>query len=371
MTEPALPAISELLPYLEQIWESGQVTNGGPLHNQFEEALSKHLGVDYVSLFNNCTTALIAGLRALNIRGEVITTPYTFSATTNAIYWNNLTPVFVDIDPDTLNLDPALTEQAITKNTAAILPVHVYGAPCDTAAFENIAGRYQLKLIYDAAHAFGVRCHCGSLLSHGDLSVVSFHATKAFSTIEGGAVVSCSKDLKHKVDSLRNFGTDTHGMMGRFGLNGKMSEISAAIGLLQLSKYDDHLARRRLLNEIYIKRIKSISGISYSENNATVQNYSYFPIFINSKFPKTRDELFDELERENIICRKYFFPLATHGKHKNARKQNIQNAENASSSVICLPIHSGMKESDAHFVCDVLEKYSKNISVAGWNATDR
>jgi len=251
VTQPNLPPLTEFIPYLEQIWENKILTNNGPFHKQLEQALCDYLGVKHISLFTNGTIALVTALQALRITGEVITTPYSFVATAHSLLWNGIKPVFVDIDPNTLNLDPAKIESAINSNTTAILPVHCYGQPCDVDTIQKIADKYNLKVIYDAAHAFGVKCHCGSVLNHGDLSVLSFHATKVFNTFEGGAIISPDADIKQSIDNLKNFGFINEVTVVAPGINGKMSEINAAFGLLQLKHIDAALARRKEIDASY------------------------------------------------------------------------------------------------------------------------
>jgi dTDP-4-amino-4,6-dideoxygalactose transaminase len=262
VTQPYLPPLEEFIPYLEQIWASKRVTNNGPFHQQLERALCEYLGVEHLALFANGTLALVTALQALRITGEVITTPYSFVATAHSLLWNGITPVFVDIDPDTLNLDPTKIEAAITPQTTAILPVHCYGNPCDVDAIQEIADNYNLKVIYDAAHAFGVQCHCGSVLKHGDLSVLSFHATKVFNTFEGGAIICPDAKTKRHIDHLKNFGFVNETTVVASGINGKMSEFSAALGLLQLRHVDQVIERRREIDKMYREALKDVPGIA-------------------------------------------------------------------------------------------------------------
>ena len=344
VTQPSLPPLEELIPYLEQIWENKVLTNGGPFHKQLEAALCDYLGVPYISLFSNGTIALITALKALNITGEVITTPYSFVATAHSLLWNNIKPVFVDIDPVTLNLDASKIESAITPNTTAIMPVHVYGYPCDVDAIDAIAKRQNLKVIYDAAHAFGVQCHCGSVLSHGDLSVLSFHATKVFNTFEGGAIVSPDAETKHYIDHLKNFGFENEVSVIQTGINGKMNEFSAALGLLQLQQIDEHIEKRKAIDAAYREGLKEVPGIRCHAPPAPEKsNYSYFPIFVEDDFSLTRDQLYEELKANGINGRRYFYPLITEFKmYKESGLQpcdRLLAAKIAAKQVICLPIY--------------------------------
>ena len=278
---PTLPPIEDLKPYLEEIWESKVLTNNGPLHQKLEYELCKYLGVPYISLFCNATTALIIALKALDVRDEVITSPYSFVATANSLLWRGVKPIFVDIDPLTLNLDPSKIEAAITPRTTAIMPVHVYGTPCNVDLIEDIANKNNLKVIYDAAHAFAVECHCGSLLNHGELSVLSFHATKVFNTFEGGAIVCKDIETKRKIDKLKNFGFNGETSVITPGINGKMNEFSAALGLVQLDSIDNQIEKRKKIDAIYRDALSTISGIKCLNQGAVIKkNYSYFPIFV-------------------------------------------------------------------------------------------
>ena len=281
VTQPYLPPLEEFIPYLERIWENKILTNGGPFHQELEQALCTYLGVGYLSLFTNGTIALVTALQALRVTGEVITTPYSFVATAHSLLWNGIKPVFVDIDPKTLNLDPAKIEAAITPQTTAIMPVHVYGHPCDVKTIQEIAARYNLKVLYDAAHAFGVQDPGGSVLRHGDLSVLSFHATKVFNTFEGGAIISPDQKTKERIDHLKNFGFEDEITVIAPGINGKMSEINAAFGLLQLKSIDSALAMRMAVDEHYRTLLANVRGIDCLQNDETnISNYSYFPILV-------------------------------------------------------------------------------------------
>ena len=351
VTKPFLPPLEEFVPYLEKIWDNKVLTNGGPFHQQLEAALCTYLGVEHISLFNNGTIALITALQALDLRGEVITTPYSFIATTHSLLWNGLEPVFVDIDPATLNLDPALIEAAITQRTVAILPVHSYGHPCDVDAIQAIADKHGLKVIYDAAHAFGVRDAGGSALRHGDMSVLSFHATKVFNTFEGGAVICRNADMKRRIDQLKNFGfADEVSTVGT-GMNGKMAEINAAFGLLQLSHIGDAMSGRARVDRAYRKHLGGVPGITVlGDAGETVANYSYFPILVEVDHPLGRDGLNNKLKEAGIFARRYFFPLLTHFPMyrdlPSAVPASLPVAHSAASRVLCLPIYPDLVAED-------------------------
>ncbi|MDG4551365.1 MAG: DegT/DnrJ/EryC1/StrS family aminotransferase [Candidatus Contendobacter sp.] len=344
VTRPFLPPLAELYPYLEQIWENRQLTNAGPFHQQFEQALCEYLGVDHISLFANGTLALVTALQALRITGEVITTPYSFVATAHSLLWNGIKPVFVDIDPATFNLDAEKIEAAITPQTTAILPVHVYGRPCATDRIQQIADTYGLKVIYDAAHAFAVEDKGGSILRHGDLSILSFHATKVFTTFEGGAIISPDEKTKKRIDYLKNFGFADEVTVVAPGINGKMNEFQAAIGLLQLKYIDMALEQRAEIDRRYRELLSDIPGIHYLPYpNSKRHNYSYFPILVESEYPLTRDELYRRFREENIYVRRYFYPLISdfpmYRTLPSASKPNLQNASITSDKVLCLPIY--------------------------------
>ena len=293
VTSPLLPPLEELTPYLEDIWQRKWLTNSGHYHQQLEQVLCEYLDVPYISLFSNGTLALITVLQALELKGEVITTPYTFVATAHAIKWNNLTPVFVDVDPETFNLDPKKVEAAITDKTCAILPVHVYGTPCDNDAIQQIANKHNLHVVYDAAHAFAVKENNQSILNYGDYSILSFHATKAYSTIEGGAVVCKTLEEKNKLDQLKNFGFESETQISMCGMNAKLNEVQAAFGLVALTKIDDAIAKRKTIASKYNETLNEVNGISplICKNNIE-QNYSYYPIVIDEAvYGMSRDEL--------------------------------------------------------------------------------
>ena len=344
VTQPYLPPLEEFIPYLEQIWANKVLTNGGPFHQQLEQALCRYLGVPYISLFSNGTLALITALQALRIQGEVITTPYSFVATAHALLWQNCTPVFVDIEPHTLNLDPAKIEAAITPQTTAILPVHCYGNPCDTAAIQKIADNYNLRVIYDAAHAFGVQDAGGSILRHGDLSVLSFHATKVFNTFEGGAIICHDAKTKQRIDHLKNFGFVDEVTVVAPGINAKMSEINAAFGLLQLEHMPHVMQRRAEIDAYYREQLAHVPGITcLPQGHQTVANHSYFPILVGPEYPLNRDALYEKLKEHGIHARRYFYPLITdfpmYRGLISAASTNVAIAAKFSRQVLCLPIY--------------------------------
>lgn len=360
VTQPFLPPLEELQPYLEKIWANRQLTNCGPLHEEFEEALGNHLGVDHVSLFANGTLALLAALQAAELSGEVITTPYSFVATAHALLWSRVRPVFVDIQADSLNLDPGKLEAAITAETTAILPVHVYGRPCDTDRIQAVADRHQLKVIYDAAHAFGVMDEGGSILRHGDLSILSFHATKVFTTFEGGAVVSKDAALKRRVDNFRNFGITDEVTVVAPGINAKMNEFQAAVGLLQLKYVDHAIDQRRKIDEIYRQRLSRISGISCLQPSPAMRhNYSYFPVLVESGYPLTRDGLYDWLKQHDVLARRYFYPLISefpmYRASAGSGRPGLSAAVDTAEKVLCLPIYPGMEEARLEKIIELVE----------------
>jgi dTDP-4-amino-4,6-dideoxygalactose transaminase len=360
VTQPYLPPLEEFIPYLEKIWDNKILTNCGPFHHQLEKELCKYLGVKHISLFTNATIALVTALQALRITGEVITTPYSFVATAHSLLWNGIKPVFVDIDPKTLNLDPSKIEAAITPQTTAIMPVHCYGHPCDVDAIQKIADNYNLKVIYDAAHAFGVECHCGSVLNHGDLSVLSFHATKVFNTFEGGAIISPDEKTKIRIDQLKNFGHVGETSVVAPGINGKMSEFNAAFGLLQLKHIDQALAKRKAIDAAYREQLKDIKGIEcLNGSGETISNYSYFPILIKNDYPISRDDLNQRLKDAGINPRRYFYPLITefpmYRGLPSANPENLKHASAASKQILCLPIYPDLS-------LDVVEKISNFIA---------
>lgn len=347
LTRPYLPPLEEFLPYLAEIWESRRLTNGGPFHQQFEEALRQYLGVPYVSLFTNGTLALMTALQALRITGEVITTPYTFAATTHALLWNGIKPIFVDVRPDTCNLDEELVEAAITPRTTAILPVHCYGNPCATQRLQQIADTYGLKLIYDAAHAFGVTVEGHSLLEEGDLAVLSLHATKVFNTFEGGAIICHDAKLKQRIDYLKNFGFADEVTVVAPGINGKMSEFQAALGLLQLRHVDRAIAARLEIDRRYRQALAEIPGVRCLSIDARVRsNGGYFPVLIGPDYPLSRDHLYEKLRSNNIHVRRYFYPLISnlpmYRGRASAAPANLPVATKLAEQVLCLPIYPGL-----------------------------
>jgi dTDP-4-amino-4,6-dideoxygalactose transaminase len=348
VTQPFLPPLEEFIPYLESIWDNKQLTNCGPFHHELEAELRKYLGVEHIALFTNATIALIAALQALRVTGEVITTPYSFVATSHSLLWNGIKPVFVDIDPNTLNLDPAKIEAAITPQTTAIMPVHCYGHPCDVDVIQKIADNYNLKVIYDAAHAFGVQCHCGSVLNHGDLSVLSFHATKVFNSFEGGAIICPDAKTKLRIDQLKNFGYAGEVTVVAPGINGKMSEFNAALGLLQLKYIDQALARRKEIDSAYRERLKDIRGIQcLNDAGEKVANYAYFPILVQEDYPISRDDLYQMLKNIGFHSRRYFYPLISdfpmYRGLPSANKENLPVATKAAQQVLCLPIYPDLE----------------------------
>jgi dTDP-4-amino-4,6-dideoxygalactose transaminase len=351
--------LEEFIPYLEDIWQRGILTNGGPYHQALEKALCDYLSVPFISLFTNGTIALITALQALGIKGEVITTPYSFVATSHALLWNGITPVFIDIDPVTLNLDPAKIAAKITPQTSAILPVHCYGNPCAVDEIEELAHKHGLKVIYDAAHAFGVECHCGSLLNHGDVSVLSFHATKVFNTLEGGAIVCHDLAMKQHIDQLKNFGFVDEVTVTTAGINGKMSEVNAAFGLLQLKNLAPAIERRRLIDIRYRHNLQNVTGITcLTESTALRKNYSYFPILIDASFPLTRDEVYEKLKESGIFTRRYFYPLITqfpmYAHLASAQPDNLPIATAIANQILCLPIYSDLTVEEQDIVINAL-----------------
>lgn len=359
VTRPFLPPLEELLPYLEQIWANRQLTNGGPFHQQLEQALCEYLGVEHISLFANGTLALVTALQAMRITGEVITTPYSFVATAHSLLWNGIKPVFVDIDPETLNLDPAKVEAAITPQTTAILPVHVYGRSCGTKRIQAIADTYGLKVIYDAAHAFGVEDEGGSILRHGDLSILSFHATKVFTTFEGGAIVSPDEKTKKRVDYLKNFGFVDEVTVVAPGINGKMNEFQAAVGLAQLKHIDTALGERAIIAAKYRECLSGIKGIHcLPMAGQGVANHSYFPLLVQPDYPLSRDELYEYLKKHGISARRYFYPLISdfpmYRSLPSARRSNLPVAVTSARQVLCLPIYPGLDMSAVDMVCELI-----------------
>lgn len=359
VTQPYLPPLEEFTPYLEQIWANKVLTNGGPFHQQLEQALCDYLGVPHLALFSNGTLALITALQALRVTGEVITTPYSFVATAHALLWQNCKPVFVDVEPRTLNLDPAKIEAAITPQTTAILPVHCYGNPCDVDAIQKIADNYNLRVIYDAAHAFGVEDAGGSILRHGDLAILSFHATKVFNTFEGGAIICPDAKTKQRIDHLKNFGFADETTVVAPGINAKMSEINAAFGLLQLKYMPQVMQRRAEVDAYYRERLASVRGINcLPKGHQTVANHSYFPILVGPDYPLSRDALYEKIKENGIHARRYFYPLISdfpmYRGLSSASHNNLKKAALGASQVLCLPIYPDLKNSTQDTITKII-----------------
>lgn len=361
VTQPSLPPLEEFIPFLEKIWDSKILTNGGPFHQKLEKALQEFLGVSHLALFSNATIALISALQALRITGEVITTPYSFVATAHSLLWNGIKPVFVDIDPKTLNMDPKKIEAAITPQTTAIMPVHCYGHPCDVSAIQKIADNYNLKVIYDAAHAFGVQDEGGSVLRHGDLSILSFHATKVFNTFEGGAIICPDAKTKARIDNLKNFGFVDEVTVIAPGINGKMSELNAAFGLLQLDYVSNAIELRKVLSSEYRCLLANTSGITcLADAGEAVANYSYFPVLVGSNYHLTRDELYEKLKANGIFARRYFYPLISnfpmYRGMASSKPENLPFATEIALEVLCLPLYPTMNTEDQHRIVSLIEE---------------
>lgn len=361
VTQPYLPPLEEFIPYLEKIWETKKLTNSGPFHQQLEKDLCEFLGVEHIALFTNGTVALVTALQALRVTGEVITTPYSFVATAHSLLWNGIKPVFADIDPDTLNLDPGRIEAAITPQTTAIMPVHCYGRPCDVDAIQRIADNYNLRVIYDAAHAFGVRCASGSVLKYGDLSVLSFHATKVFTTFEGGAIACPDAKTKQRIDHLKNFGFVDEVTVVAPGINGKMSEFNAALGLLQLKYFDQAIARREQIDAAYRNRLRDVRGIRcLRAADRTFANYAYFPILVESDYPVGREVLYQDLKHHNIHPRRYFYPLISdfpmYRGLSSAQRDNLPVATRIAEQVLCLPMSPTLRDADLDRIVKVIAR---------------
>lgn len=362
VTSPLLPNLSDFNEFLQQIWDSKWITNNGSFHKQLEKELANYLKVPYISLFTNGTLPLITALQALRITGEVITTPYSFVATTHSLWWNGCKPVFVDIDPATGNIDPDKIEAAITPQTQAIMPVHVYGKPCDTKRIQEIADKYGLKVIYDAAHAFGVEVNGESIMNAGDMSTLSFHATKVYNTIEGGALVMHDEKTKKRIDYLKNFGFAGETEVVAPGINSKMDEMRAAYGLLNLRQVDDAIEARHQVAVQYREVLRPIDGITFMDDMPGVKhNYSYFPIFIDSeKYGMTRDELYVKMKERNVLGRRYFYPLisefSTYRGLSSSNKENLPNAHKMADSVLCLPMHHELSKEDIERILAIILK---------------
>jgi len=357
ITQPNLPSLSKLNPYLEEIWKNKILTNNGPFHQKFEKELAKYLEVDHINLFTNATIALVVGLQALRITGEVITTPFSFVATTHALKWNGITPVFCDIEEETLNIDTDKIEAMITPKTTAIMPVHVYGHPCDTEKIQTIADKYGLKVIYDAAHAFGIKMKDKNLFLEGDMSVLSFHGTKLFTTFEGGAIISKDEKLKRRIDYLKNFGFADELTVIAPGINGKMNEFQSVIGLLSLEIVDEEIANRKKAAENYLELLKDVKGIKLFDKFEDYKyNYAYFPILVDEEnFGASREKVYDELKKNNIYSRRYFYPLISnmpsYRSLPSATKENLPVANNIDEQVLCLPIYGNLNSENIFSIC--------------------
>jgi len=362
VTSPLLPNLDEFHELLKQIWDSKWITNNGSFHKQLEKDLATYLKVPYVSLFTNGTLPLITALQALRITGEVITTPYSFVATTHSLWWNGIKPVFVDVDPKTGNLDPDKIEAAITPKTTAIMPVHVYGNPCDTKRIQEIADRYGLKVIYDSAHAFGVDVNGESVLNAGDLSTLSFHATKVYNTIEGGAMIMHDEKMKQRIDYLKNFGFANETTVVGPGINSKVDEMRAAYGILNLRQVDAAIEARHQVAVKYREALRDVEGITFFDDIEGVRhNYSYFPIFIDAEeYGTTRDDLYAKMKEANVLGRRYFYPLisefSTYRGLESARSENLPNAHKMADTVICLPMHHALSEEDVNRTLELIVK---------------
>jgi len=363
VTKPSLPDLKEFIPYLEKIWESKWLTNNGQFHQQLEKELASFLGVPFISLFANGTLALVTALQVLRITGEVITTPYSFVATTHSLWWNNIKPVFVDIEPEFGNLDPEKIEAAITPKTTAILPVHVYGNPCKVNRIEEIADTYGLKVIYDAAHCFGVNHKGQGICNFGDLSILSFHATKVFNTMEGGAIVCHDKATKKRIDYLKNFGFAGETTIMGPGINSKMNEMQAALGLVQLKHYDEDIRKRKIIADTYRIELANIKGVNcLPEPKDSKSNYAYFPIFIDeNEYGIGRDELYEKLKQNNIYGRRYFYPLISefsmYKSLDSSRRDNLPVANKMANRVICLPIYPDLGQDNEENIIKTISKY--------------
>lgn len=361
VTSPLLPDLDEFNAMLKEIWASKWITNNGSFHKQLEKELAAYLKVPYISLFTNGTLPLITALQGLRITGEVITTPYSFVATTHSLWWNGIKPVFVDIDPATGNIDPDRIEAAITPKTTAIMPVHVYGKPCNTKRIKDIADTYGLKVIYDAAHAFGVEVDGESILNAGDMATLSFHATKVYNTVEGGALVMHDAETKKRIDYLKNFGFANEVTVVGLGINSKMDEVRSAYGLLNLRQVDAAIEARRQVAIKYREALRPVEGITFFDDMPGVKhNYSYFPIFVDAeKYGMTRDELYFKMKEHNVLGRRYFYPLisefSTYRGLESARPENLPNAHRMADTVICLPMHHALSDEDVERVIDVIK----------------
>lgn len=373
VTRPSTPPLTEFVSLLKEIWDSKILTNNGPFHQKFEHALAERLGVKYLSVFSNGTLALITALHALEITGEVITTPFSFVATTHALWWNNITPVFVDIEPNCLTLDPEKIESAITSSTTAILPVHIYGYPCDVERLQKIAEKHKLKLIYDAAHSFGVEFNGNSILNFGDLSILSFHATKVFNSVEGGAIICRDQATFDRVNFLKNFGFADETIIVGPGINAKMNELQAAYGLIQLNYINENIMKRKVFSELYWKLLHGIAGLHIVKPEqigfGLQHNYSYLPILIDEKkYGISRDGLYAELKKLNIFTRRYFYPLISqiplYRNLPSARSENLPIAEKIAQQILCLPLYPALSNREVTTICRIIKAlYMKNPHV--------
>ncbi|MDD5975734.1 MAG: DegT/DnrJ/EryC1/StrS family aminotransferase [Bacteroidales bacterium] len=362
VTSPLLPNLDDFYEMLKEIWKSKWITNNGDFHKQLETELASYLKVPFLSLFTNGTLPLITALQAMRISGEVITTPYSFVATTHALWWNGITPVFVDIDPQTCNIDPNKIEAAITSRTSAIMPVHCYGRPCDTRAIQDIADKYGLKVIYDAAHAFGVEVDGRSILNEGDMSTLSFHATKVYNTIEGGALICHDEKTKQRIDYLKNFGFAGETTVVAPGINSKMDEIRAAYGLLNLRQVDSAIEARHQVAIKYREALKDVAGVTFFDDIEGIRhNYSYFPIFVDEeKYGMSRDDLYVKMKDANVYGRRYFYPLiSTFSTYRGLHSSNPDNlpvATRIANQVICLPMHHALSYEDIQRIIELIVK---------------
>jgi len=362
VTKPYLPPLDDFIPYLKDIWDKKKITNNGFYHQELEKALCGYLKVPYISLFTNGTLPIIVALQVLGITGEVITTPYSFVATTHALWWNGIKPIFIDVEEKTGNIDPEKIEKAITKKTTAIMPVHVYGNPCNTEAIKKTADKHNLKVIYDGAHAFGIERNGKSILTEGDITTLSFHATKTYNTAEGGALVCHDDETKQKIDRLKNFGFAGETSVIMPGINGKMDEIRAALGLLNLKYVDQAIAKRKNISGFYRRELENVCGVTMIDDFSNIKsNYSYFPVFINKdKFGKSRDELYEKLKENDIYARRYFYPLISQFEPyinlDSARPENLPVASKLADSVICLPVYDELAMEDAERICKIIKE---------------
>ncbi|GJQ60095.1 MAG: DegT/DnrJ/EryC1/StrS family aminotransferase [Candidatus Scalindua sp. AMX11] len=369
VTKPSLPELQDFFPYLEQIWKTKILTNNGPFHKQLEKELADFLGVPYISLFANGTLALVTALQVFGISGEVITTPYSFVATSHSLLWNNIKPVFVDVEPEFCNLDPEKIEAVITSNTTAIMPVHVYGNPCKVERIEEIAKKYGLKVIYDAAHAFGVDYKGKNICNYGNISILSFHATKVFNTMEGGAIICHKANTKKQIDFLKNFGFAGETTIMACGINSKMNEMQAALGLLQLKNYNTNNEKRREIDHLYRQNLKGIKGISLlAKPENTVSNYAYFPIFVDEKeYGISRDALYEKLKTKGIYGRRYFYPLISefsmYESYDSANPAKLIHAKKTSQEVICLPIYPDLDSKEVDYIFRCISDFRIHSSV--------